>query len=338
MFSYARDLVYHYWSSTVWGAEESQCYQALEDNFYGHFSCPTTCTVVEEEENEQFPQENLPRSMQEHSLLELSPDLRETTETPRKLRVMLVGKSGSGKSATGNSILDRKVFESKLSSRPVTQVFKKGRRLWASTEIEVMDTPDLLCSGTFWNGELAQRICEALALSSPGPHVVLLVTQLGRFTEEDTKVARRLQEIFGPNILSHTILVFTRIEDLGDGSLDEYLLGTDNQNLAKLDVLLGRRHCGFNNRAKGTEQEAQFQELMKQIKVVLWENEGYCYKNPVYQYSQENIVLKEESGRQVVESRGSEEELGEESWPKGLCRVQKQSESSHRRLLGRELF
>lgn len=146
--------------------------------------------------------------------------------------------------------------------------FQKGSREWAGKELEVIDTPDIL-SPQF------EEICEVLA--SPGPHAVLLVVPIGRYTPEDQQAARRLQEIFGNGILAYTVLVFTRKEDLAEGSLEEYVQETNSKCLAELEVACERRHCGFNNKAQGAEQEAQLQDLMQKIELILWENEGHCY-------------------------------------------------------------
>ncbi|KAK2096870.1 GTPase IMAP member 6 [Saguinus oedipus] len=281
----------------------------------------------------ELSQESPPGELSQDSTLELSGGLKEKEQkTPRRLRLILVGKTGTGKSATGNSILGRNVFESKLSTRPVTKTFQKGSREWAGKQLEVIDTPNILSPQVL--PEVAVAICQTIVLSSPGPHAVLLVTQLGRFTDEDQQAVRRLQEVFGVGVLAHTILVFTRKEDLAGGSLEDYVRETDNEALASLDVTLARRHCSFDNRAQGEEQEAQLQELMEKVEAIMWESEGHYYSNKAYQYTQQNFLLKEIQERQVTQGKGSEDVPGEESWLEGLSQIQKEAEEAHRCVLG----
>ncbi|KAM7120676.1 GTPase IMAP family member 6-like [Molossus nigricans] len=322
--SYARDALFSWVQTGPPGACDESAPEGETENSQEH--------RVEKEEFKLIDH-NCPKgALSQNPEQDVSGDLREKKQTPQRLRLMLVGKTGSGKSAIGNSILGRDAFESKLSSRPLTQTFQRGSRDWAEKEIEVIDTPDFLSPSL--SQEVATRgSCEAISFSSPGPHAVLLVTQLGRYTKEDQEVVRRLQEVFGVGILAYTILVFTRKEDLDGGSLDEYVKETDNRELAKLDVLCERRHCGFNNRAQGPEQEAQLEELMTKIEAVLWENEGRRYSNRAYQCAQQSPLSTEVQGRPIFQGRASEEGPSGEDGLEDLCRVQKESEEAHKRLL-----
>ncbi|XP_010463112.1 PREDICTED: immune-associated nucleotide-binding protein 8 [Camelina sativa] len=92
--------------------------------------------------------------------------------------IILVGRTGNGKSATANSLIGRKVFDSKSHASGVTMkcqthgvVTKDGHK------INVIDTPglfDLSASAEF----ISREIVRCLTLAEGGIHAVLLVLLL----------------------------------------------------------------------------------------------------------------------------------------------------------------
>ncbi|XP_073725191.1 GTPase IMAP family member 8-like [Misgurnus anguillicaudatus] len=219
------------------------------------------------------------------------------TQQLSHVRIVLMGYKCAGKSSSGNIILNREEFDLKTSAQCV-----KRQREVADRHITVIEAPGWMIDEPVEKSSelLKKEILRSVSLCPPGPHIVLLVIRVDdRFKDVERKVFEGYVDLLGERVWSHTIVLFTRGDFLGDTTIEKHI-ESEGEDLQWLVEKCGNRYHLLNNNNRS--DETQIKDLLEKIEETVTENNGCCFE-------MDRKILQEMEERRRAEEERAEERM-----------------------------
>uniref|UniRef100_A0AAY3ZWU2 AIG1-type G domain-containing protein n=1 Tax=Denticeps clupeoides TaxID=299321 RepID=A0AAY3ZWU2_9TELE len=238
---------------------------------------------------------------------------------PTEFRIVLLGKTGDGRSSAGNTILGGTFFEVNSSPESSTHGCVIRRNTTRGRKVTVIDTPGFFDTHLS-DEELVPEVARCISACSPGPHAFVIVLRAGRYTEQEMDVVSRISESFGEDAFRHALILFT----YGDDAIDERVptiqrFVEDSDGLQKLVQKCGGRvHVVDNMDWNESQHEyrsnsVQVEKLLSTIEMIVRWNGGRCYTNEMLEAVEK---VKQEEAEKIRKEKGamaSDDEVAEEA-------------------------
>jgi GTP-binding protein EngB required for normal cell division len=200
--------------------------------------------------------------------------------------LVIVGRAGNGKSATGNSILQKNAFVSRRRLNGVTSTCQQQTTVLSDGQIiNVIDTPGLFDFSL--DSEFVEKeIVRCIDMAKDGIHAVLLVLSTRqRFTQEEAAAIRGLQDFFGNKINDFMVVVFTGGDELEENgeTLEEFIECDCPEPLKKILERCENRRVLFDNKTTDKKKkDAQVKQLLSLVDRVVVKNGNKPYTNEIF--------------------------------------------------------
>ncbi|XP_070786298.1 GTPase IMAP family member 7-like [Enoplosus armatus] len=233
-------------------------------------------------------------------------------DVPNTRRIVLLGKTGVGKSSLGNTIFGEAKFQINHFNELKTHCSQAETKSVNGRSITLIDTPGFFDPGRS-EEEMKPEIVRCITECAPGPHAFLIVLKVEKFTEHEQAVITQMCEYFSEDALKSAALVFTHGDQLPEGmKIEEYVQQSEGlSDLMKKSG--GRCHVVDNKYWKNNQQDeyrsnqVQVAELLDTIDKIVMENNGGYYTNEKLQDVEREIQKEEERIRKSSKDMSQEE-------------------------------